>query len=186
MSEQENNTNPQNAENKTEEQVEEKTAEEKAAEQVEALKTENKSLNDKILRLAAELENTRRRGKDDLEKANKYAVSNFASDLVQVLENFYLAADNLPQKQIEESEEVKNFANAMIMTKKELTKTLEKYKINRIYPLGEKFDHNLHEAISQIAAENEEDDGVVKKVIQAGYSISDRLIKPALVAVANK
>ena len=67
-----------------------------------------------------------------------------------------------------------------------MTKTLEKYGIKRIYPSGEKFDHNYHEAVSQVAVENDEEEGTIKQVIQAGYSIGERLIRPALVIVANK
>jgi molecular chaperone GrpE len=150
------------------------------------LEENNNSLNDKLLRLAAELENTRKRNREEVDKANKYAVSNFAGDLVLVVENFYLASDNLPVEEIEKSAAIKHFVEAMVMTKKELTKILEKYGIKRIYPLNEKFDHNFHEAISQVAAGEDEEDGVVKQVIQAGYSIGERLIRPALVSVSIK
>ena len=149
------------------------------------LEENNKGLNDALLRLAAELDNTRKRGREELEKASKYAVSNFAGDLVLVVENFYLAADNLPQEEIENLPTIKHFADAMLMTKKDLAKILEKYGIKRIYPLGEKFDHNYHEAISQVAAHEGEESGNIKQVVQAGYSIGDRLIKPALVVVIN-
>ncbi|MFT6106421.1 MAG: molecular chaperone GrpE [Rickettsiales bacterium] len=150
------------------------------------LEEENKSLNDKVLRIAAELENTRKRSAEEVNKANRYALTSFAGDLVLVAENFYLASENLPVEEMEKSVAVKNFAEAMEMTKKELTKILEKKSIKRIYPLGEKFDHNFHEAISQIPAENDDEDGLVKQVMQAGYSIGERLIRPALVSVANK
>jgi molecular chaperone GrpE len=150
------------------------------------LEEENKSLNDKILRIAAELENTRKRNVEEIEKANKYAISSFAGELVLVVENFYLASENLPKDEIEKSPAVKNFAEAMEMTKKELNKILEKRSIKRIYPLGEKFDHNFHEAISQVPANEDEEDGSIRQVIQAGYSIGSRLIRPALVMVVNK
>ncbi len=150
------------------------------------LEENNNNLNDKLLRLAAELDNTRKRNREEVEKANKYAISSLAGDLVLVVENFYLASDNLPKEEIEKSAAIKHFVEAMLMTKKELIKTLEKYSIKRIYPLGEKFDHNFHEAISQVPAEEGDEDGVVKQVIQAGYSIGNRLIKPALVSVLTK
>ncbi len=153
---------------------------------ISLLEEENRNLNDRLLRLAAELDNTRKRNREEVDKANKYAVSNFAGDLVLVVENFYLASDNLPEEEINKSPLIKNFADAMVMTKKELTKTLEKYGIKRIYPSGEKFDHNYHEAVSQVAVENDEEEGTIKQVIQAGYSIGERLIRPALVIVANK
>lgn len=150
------------------------------------LEESNKNLNDKILRLAAELDNVRKRNREELEKTSKYAISNFANDLVLVVEHFYLADENLPKEEIEKSPTVKHFVDAMLMTKKELTKILEKNGIKRLYPLGEKFDHNFHEAITQVPAEGDEEGGIVKQVIQAGYSIGDRLIKPALVTVITK
>jgi len=90
----------------------------------------------------------------------------------------------MPKEEVAQNDKIQNFADAIIMTKKELLKTLEKYQISRIYPLNEKFDHNLHEAISRIPDDGEEN--IVKQVIQAGYKISDRLIKSALVAVSVK
>ncbi|MFT6077535.1 MAG: molecular chaperone GrpE [Myxococcota bacterium] len=154
--------------------------------QISLLEEENKSLNDKVLRIAAELENTRKRSAEEVSKANKYALTSFAGELVVVVENFYMASDNLPVDEIEKSPAVKNFVDAMEMTKKELGKILEKKSIKRIHPMGEKFDHNFHEAISQIPTQNDDEDGLVKQVMQAGYSIGERLIRPALVAVANK
>ena len=153
---------------------------------ISLLEEENKNLNDRLLRLAAELDNTRKRNREEVDKANKYAVSNFAGDLVLVVENFYLASDNLPEEEINKSPLIKHFADAMVMTKKELTKTLEKYGIKRIYPAGEKFDHNYHEAVSQVPASDDEAEGTIRQVIQAGYSIGERLIRPALVIVVNK
>jgi len=131
--------------------------------------------NDQILRGLAELENTRRRSREELEKANKYAISNFVSELVLPIENFFLVCDNAPQDKINESPEIKHFADAIDMTRKELMKLLEKSQVRRIFPLNEKFDHNFHEAIAQIESDKEE--GVVTQVIQAGYAIGERLIR---------
>jgi molecular chaperone GrpE len=152
---------------------------------ITSLEESNKDLNDKLLRLAAELENIRKRGREEIEKASKYAVSNFAGDLVLVVENFYLASENLPELEIDKSPAVKHFVDAVMMTKKELTKTLEKYNIKRIFPLGENFDHNYHEAISQVEVSENEESGSIRQVIQAGYIIGERLIRPALVVVTN-
>lgn len=140
-------------------------------------------LNDKVLRAMAETENVRRRSREEMEKIGKYAISGFAGDLVVVVENFFLATDNSPQAEIEKSPTFKNFFEAMNMTKKEMMKVLEKNQIKRLSPLNEKFDHNFHEAIAQIESDAEK--GTVVQVIQAGYSISDRLIRPALVGVAK-
>lgn len=141
-------------------------------------------LNNKLLIKIADIENLRKRHKEEIYKSNKYAISNFASDITVISEQLFLAEENMPKDEVAQNDKIQNFADAIIMTKKELLKTLEKYQIDRIYPLNEKFDHNLHEAISRIPDDGEEN--IVKQVIQAGYKISDRLIKSALVAVSVK
>ncbi len=149
------------------------------------IKEQEKSamLNDKLLRTLAEIENVRRRAKEDVEKTSNYAISGFVSDLVVVAENFFMACENMPKKEMDSSAEVKNFVIGVDMTKKELMKILEKNKVMRVFPLGENFDHNLHEAISQV--DSEEQEGKVVQVIQAGYKIGNRLIRPALVGVSK-
>jgi molecular chaperone GrpE len=153
------------------------------AAKIAELEQKNSEANDKLLRALAELENVRRRSREEIEKSAKFAISNFASDLVLVAENFFLASDNAPQQEIEKNQEIKNYANAVEMTKKELIKVLEKNQVKRIFPLNEKFDHNFHEALAQVESAAEE--GTVVQVIQAGYSIANRLIRPALVGVAK-
>ena len=147
------------------------------------LEKEKSDLNDKNLRLLAEIDNLRRRSAEELEKSAKYAITNFASDLVTSVENFFLASANAPKAEIEKNAEIKNYALAIEMTEKELMKILNKHGISRIFPLGEDFDHNFHEALSKIESDLEENK--VAQVIQAGYSINDRLIRPALVAVSK-
>lgn len=156
---------------------------ENAAEKIAELEQKAADLNDKLLRSLAELDNVRRRSREELEKASKFAVSGFVSDLVLVVENFLMASENAPKDEIEKVPAIKNYAQAIVMTEKELLKVLEKNQVKRIYPLNQAFDHNLHEAIAQIESEAEE--GTVVQVIQAGYTISDRLIRPALVGVAK-
>ena len=139
--------------------------------------------NDKFLRTVAELENVRRRAREENEKTAKFAIANFVSDLVTVAENFFMASENAPKDEIAKTPEIKNYALAIEMTEKELLKVLEKNNVKRIYPLNQDFDHNFHEAIANIESEAKE--GSVVQVIQAGYSIADRLIRPALVGVAK-
>jgi molecular chaperone GrpE len=182
------NQEPENSSENPPEQVQEqKTPLEEAAEKIAELESKASDLNDKLLRSLAEIDNTRRRSREEVSKASKYAVSNFASDLVVVVENFFLATENAPVAEIEKSPELRNFFDAIEMTKKELMKVLEKNQITRIYPLNEKFDHNFHEAIAHVEKPegSEAEEGDVVQVIQAGYSISDRLIRPALVGVAK-
>ncbi len=172
----------QNEENET--KIEENLSETDILQQ-KLLQNEEKlaQTNDKLLRTLAELDNVRRRSLEELDKARKYAVSNFASDLILVTENFFLSCDNLPQEKMDECPKTKSFVDAVMMTKRELMKVLEKNQIKRIFPLGEQFDHNLHEAISHIESEKEAE--TILQVMQAGYTISDRLIRPALVVVSR-
>lgn len=174
----------ENQDNKTEQSEEirqeiKNPAEEKIAE----LEQKNSELNDKLLRCLAELDNVRRRSREEVEKSAKFAISNFVGDLVVVAENFFLASENSPKAEIEKNPAIKNYADAIMMTEKELLKVLEKNQVKRIFPLNQKFDHNFHEAITQVESEAEE--GSVVQVVQAGYSIADRLIRPALVGVAK-
>ena len=156
---------------------------ENSAEKIAELEKAILEINDKLLRTLAELDNVRRRSREEVEKAGKFAISGFVGDLVLVAENFFLASENAPKAEIEKNPAIKNYADAIVMTEKELLKVLEKNQVKRIYPLNQPFDHNFHEAITQI--ESEASEGTVVQVIQAGYSISERLIRPALVGVAK-
>ena len=149
---------------------------------IKSLENELSQAKDKLARAYAESENLRKRSALDLEKASKYAVSNFASDMAPVVENFYLAVQNAPKDEIAKSDVVKNFVEGLLMTQKEILKIFEKNKIRRINPEGEKFDHNFHQAISKIE-DKEKESGDIIQVVQAGYMIDDRLLRPALVVV---
>lgn len=153
------------------------------SDKVAKLQTEVKELNDKLLRTVAELDNTRRRAKEEVEKSLKYGISKFAEDLIPIVENFFLAVDNAPQDKINADEDIKVFADGIALTQKEMIKMLEKHGIKRVYPLNEKFSHDLHQAVVQIPSDS--DEGTVVQVIQSGYTIGDRLLRPALVGVAK-
>jgi len=150
---------------------------------IQELEQKNSELNDKLLRTLAEVENVRKRAREESDKASKYAISGFVSDLVVVCENFFMAQENSPKVEIENNSAIKNYATAIEMTQKELLKVLEKNSVKRIFPLNQDFDHNFHEAIAHIESDLKE--GSVVQVIQAGYSIAERLIRPALVGVAK-
>lgn len=150
---------------------------------IEKLMAENKVLKDNLLITSADLENARRRHTEELEKSAKFAISKFAEDLIPVMDAFYLAMDNIKKETTEENKEFKIFFDGINLTFNELKKIFDKNKIFRINPIGEKFDHNYHQAISQV--ESEEEEGTVVFTMQAGYSLNGRLIKPALVSVAK-
>lgn len=142
------------------------------------------AMKDQALRALAETENTRRRSERELADMSKYAVSNFAKDLVNVLENLQRATDAIPPELRANQPAVASLATGVEMTLKELLTTFERYGIVRIDPIGQKFDHNYHQAVAQIDSPGAEPGSVVQ-VLQAGYSIHDRLLRPAMVAVAT-
>ena len=183
---QENQQNQHDQENKPESQnenIEISNAESELKNKIIELEQKISDQNDKFLRTLAELDNVRRRAREENDKTAKFAIANFVGDLVTVAENFFMASENAPKDEIAKNPAIKNYALAIEMTEKELLKVLEKNQVKRIYPLNQDFDHNFHEAIANIESEAKE--GSVVQVIQAGYSIADRLIRPALVGVAK-
>jgi molecular chaperone GrpE len=189
MTQQQNNNNDQNLENQDlgeEQKIIQDNNQEIISQlnlKIKEIEQKNNDLNDQLLRTLAELDNNRRRSREELEKANKFAIANFVNELVIIVENFLMASENAPNDEIEKIPSIKNYAIAINLTKNELLKILEKNQVRRIYPLNENFDHNLHEAISSVESDGQE--GIVLQVIQAGYEISNRLIRPALVAVSK-
>ncbi|MCC7260100.1 MAG: nucleotide exchange factor GrpE [Alphaproteobacteria bacterium] len=160
-------------------------AEEAIAQKVEdALVEEVAALKDQLLRAVAESENIRRRAQRDLEDARKYAVSGFARELVGVTENLQRALESVPPEAREKDEFLKTLTEGVQITQQELLSIFEKAGIRRIDPLGQKFDHNFHQAVVQIVDPDNEP-GTVVQVIQAGYVIHDRLLRPAMVGVAK-
>ena len=190
MTQQQNNNNNQDLENQGVEGNEEINQEKDSQDIIDQLslkitnlEQKNSDLNDKLLRSLAEFENARKRSREEIEKASKFAIGNFVNELVVIVENFIMASENAPNDEIEKNSAIKNYATAINLTQKELLKILEKNQVKRIFPLNELFDHNLHEAISSVESEGQE--GLVVQVIQAGYTIANRLIRPALVAVSK-
>lgn len=150
---------------------------------IEEKEKEIASLKDQALRALAEAENTRRRAERELADMSKYAVTGFARDLVSVLENLQRAVDSIPAELKESQPAVANLAVGIDMTLKELLGVFARQGIQRIDPIGQKFDHNFHQAVAQMEVPDAEA-GTVVQVLQAGYVIHDRLLRPAMVGVA--
>ncbi len=142
------------------------------------------ALKDQALRALAEVENTRRRGERELADMSKYAVTGFARDLVSVLENLQRALDSIPADLKASQPAVANLAVGIEMTLKELLGVFARQGIQRLDPMGQKFDHNFHQAVAQIDTPDVAA-GTVVQVLQAGYVIHDRLLRPAMVGVAS-
>jgi molecular chaperone GrpE len=155
----------------------------KAEEVIEKLKAELAESNDKNLRLLAEMQNLRARNQKDLKDAREYAVASFAQDMILVSENINRAREAIPNS---EDELFKKLVSGIDLTIEEVKKIFTKQGIERIAPnKGDKFDYNIHQAIVQVASD-EFDEGCVLQLIHAGYSLKERILKPAMVVVAKK
>ena len=150
---------------------------------LEAKEQELAEAKDALLRARAEGDNIRKRAERELADMSKYAVTGFARELVNVLENLQRATDSVPAELKESQPAVASLATGVEMTLNELLAVFEKQGIRRLYPLGEKFNHNFHQAVAQIETPDAEA-GVIVQVLQAGYVIHDRLLRPAMVGVA--
>jgi len=172
----------------TETQPEAEAGPEAMARALQALLDQKESelaaMKDQALRALAEAENTRRRAEREVADSAKYAVSSFARDLVNVLENLQRATDAISPELRASQPAVASLATGVEMTLQELLQVFERHGIKRINPVGEKFDHNLHQAVAQVESADAEA-GTVVQVLAAGYSIHDRLLRPAMVSVAT-
>jgi molecular chaperone GrpE len=127
-----------------------------------------------VLYVKAEGENIRRRAADDIDKARKFALEKFSGELLAV-------KDSLDAALAVENADVDSYKNGVELTAKQLLSVFEKFNIAEINPVGEKFDPNKHQAISMVPAEGEPN--TVLSVLQKGYSLNDRVLRPALVTV---
>ena len=135
--------------------------------------------HDAWLRAKAETENVRRRATEDIDKARKFAVEKFANELLAVKDSLEAALAN-------ENQSAENLKSGVEVTLRQLSNAFEKSRLVEIAPLGEKFDPHRHQAISQIeAADAATEPNTVLTVLQKGYSLADRVLRPALVVVAK-
>ena len=154
-------------------------AEDDPARQNDELKKKNSELERKLLYLAAEYENHKRRSKMEIDNANKFAVSKFAMDAVNIYDVFITALKNT---NIEKAD--KDLVNGIKMTIGEFEKMFERLQISKISPdVGSLFDHNKHEAIARVS--NELEAGCIVEVVRPGYEIYGRLLRPAMVVVSS-
>ncbi len=149
-----------------------------------AVRAENAELKDKSLRLIAEMENLRRRTERDKAEFAKYAISEFARDVIGVGDNIRRAIEAVPKESVAADPALGSLIEGIEVTERELLKALERYQVKRFDPLGEPFNPHLHEAMTKIDVPNVPADTVVQ-VIQAGYMIDERILRPAAVIVAK-
>jgi molecular chaperone GrpE len=149
-----------------------------------AAQQEAASLKDQLLRALAETENVRRRAARDKEDAAKFAMAGFAREVLSVADNLRRAVEAIPPDALEKDEALKNLYEGILATERQLDTAFEKQAIKKILPLGEKFDSNLHQAMFEVPG-TDQPAGTVVQVLQAGYTLHDRLLRPAMVGVAK-
>jgi molecular chaperone GrpE len=153
----------------------------------EALATaraEAAQMKDQALRAMAEAENTRKRAQRDREDAQKYGITNFAREMLTVADNLRRALEAIPADTLQSDEALKTLYDGVAATERQLEAALGKQQIQRIWPEGERFDSNFHQAMFEVP-DTGKPGGTVVQVLQAGYKIHDRLLRPALVGVAK-
>lgn len=181
------NTEQQDAEAQDSEngdQASPETNEGKLAQRVQELEDEVASMKDKALRALAEAENTRRRAEKSQNDTAKFAISKFAKDLLEVSDNMRRAIDSIPKEQIEENDLIKNIVVGIEATEKSMLSVFERNGIKKIEPTEGKFDPNLHEAMFE-AEDPSKQPGEIIQLIEPGFMLNDRLLRPARVGVAK-
>lgn len=148
------------------------------------LEAEVNRLRDQALRALADAENTRRRAQREIEDNNRYAVANLARDLLPVADNLRRALDSVTAADRGGDQRLEGICAGVELTERELLAVFERFAIKRVDPLGQPFDHNFHQAMFEIETA-EYPPGTVAHVLQPGYVIHGRLLRPAMVGVAK-
>ena len=165
-------------------QAENPTAPEQADAIAEA-KREATEFKDKLLRTLAEMENLRKRTEREVLDARLYGIAGFARDVLAVADNMHRALETIgPELRESTDAKVRALIEGVELTERELLKTLEKNGVKKFSPQGEKFDPNLHQAMYEVPT-SDLPPGQVAEVIQAGYIIGERVLRPAMVAVSK-
>ena len=155
------------------------------ADPVAEAKREAAEFKDKLLRTLAEMENLRKRTEREVFDARLYGIAGFARDVLAVADNMHRALDAIgPELRENDDAKVKALIEGVELTERELLKTLEKNGVRKFSPQGEKFDPNLHQAMYEVPT-SDLPPGLVADVIQAGYMIGERVLRPAMVAVSK-
>lgn len=156
-----------------------------AADPVAEAKREAAEFKDKLLRTLAEMENLRRRTEREVADARLYGIASFARDVLAVADNMHRALEAIgPELREQGDAKTRALIEGVELTERELLKTLEKNGVRKFSPQGEKFDPNVHQAVYEVPDANVPS-GHVAQVVQAGYMIGERVLRPAMVGVAK-
>ena len=154
-------------------------------EQINKLSLEIEEAIEQKQRALAEAENTRRRSSKDLEQARKYGHLSFSRDMLTVIDSLEKAVNTIPDEKSNLTDEIKNFIIGIEMTLEQIKQVYSNYNIVQINPEGEKFDYNLHQAMFEKETKDV-DPGVIVEVLQPGWMLHDRLLRPAMVGVSKE
>jgi len=149
-----------------------------------ALEREHAEMKDRLLRTLAEMENLRKRTEREVSDARMYGISAFARDILNVADNMHRALQALEETRATADSGLKTLLDGVELTERELMNALEKHGVTKIDPLGQKFDPNRHQAMYEVEDPSVPSGNVVQ-VVQAGYLIGDRVLRPAMVAVSK-
>jgi len=148
------------------------------------LEAENTELKNRVMHFAADMENLRRRTARDVADAKSYSIANFARDMLSVSDNLARALDAIPEGTRESEPGLKALAEGVEMTERAMQATLQRHGVQKIEPRGQKFDPNFHQAMFEVA-DPDVPANTVTQIVQAGYIIGERVLRPALVGIAK-
>ena len=152
---------------------------------VEALRVENAELRDRVLRTHAEMENLRKRTERDVSDTRSYAIAGFARDMLSATDALSRALLVIPQETRETAEgTLKSLIEGLELAEREMQRLLGKHGVKAIEAAGQKFDPNKHQAMFEVPNPNVPE-GTVVQVVQEGFAIGDRVLRPAMVGVAK-
>ena len=154
------------------------------ADPLTAMTAERDVLKDQLLRALADTENMRRRSEREADTARKYGHTQFARDLVGAIDNLARALASAPEDKSSLDESVQSLLTGIELSWKEIQSAIEKHGVRQINPVGEKFDYNFHQAMFEVPT-NDQPPGMVLEVVQHGYVLHDRLLRPAMVGVSK-
>ena len=151
---------------------------------LENLNAENAALKDRALRLMADMENMRRRTDKEVSDAKTYGAANFAREMLNVVDNLRRAVASVPAGSVAETGPLKTLVEGVELTEKDFLSRLARFKVTALDPQGKKFDPNMHEALFELPDETVPS-GTVLQVVETGYAIGDRVLRPAKVGVSR-
>lgn len=152
---------------------------------IEALNAENGQLKDRVLRTLAEMENLRRRTEREVSDAKTYGVTSFARDMLTVVDNLARAIEHFPaEARATADPAVRSMVEGVELTARDLEAALGRHGVKKLDPKGQKFDPNFHQAIFE-APDETVPSGTVSQVVQTGWTIGDRVLRPAMVGVSK-